>query len=292
MYAIRKSDLKSFTPNSKAVCAIQDGSTNTYLREDRAIEEFLKSIEPNYNPALEKLATGNIDQECIFSISGFVAYVNSCSPGGMRIQTNPLKAIVETTAAILDAKGAFPPPPAAFKGKTLTDLLSSGTIEVAIDPKFPQAVGIDQIVQNATALGNFTWEVLQNPFDDNPFFTSDFPIAIEKGNDPRTINRIVPLSPDLAIRIIPDLSIKIGEADPGLSNFRYQRCTIGRSDVMHINRLIVRCAEEMVFYRDDMPWVERFVANNRRYRIEPVTQKVPVPNGTLQLSTLRIVAAE
>ena len=56
MYAIRKSDLKSFTPNAQSVCRIEDGSTNLYLREDRAIEEFLRGIEPKYNPALAKLS--------------------------------------------------------------------------------------------------------------------------------------------------------------------------------------------------------------------------------------------
>ncbi len=54
MYATRKSNLESFTPNSKSVCGIKDGSTNAYLKEDRAIEEFLKMIEPKYNEALDK----------------------------------------------------------------------------------------------------------------------------------------------------------------------------------------------------------------------------------------------
>ena len=40
MYAIRKSDLKAFTPNSRVVCVVNDGSTNAYLLEDRAIEKF------------------------------------------------------------------------------------------------------------------------------------------------------------------------------------------------------------------------------------------------------------
>jgi hypothetical protein len=50
MYAIRKTDLKIFTPNSKVVCGINDGSTNAYLREDRAIEEFLKTMSQNTMP--------------------------------------------------------------------------------------------------------------------------------------------------------------------------------------------------------------------------------------------------
>src|ERR1017187_5756499 len=85
MYATRKSDLKSFTPNSKSVCGINDGSTNAYLKEDRAIEEFLKTIEPKYNEALAKLIGDKIDEQCIYTIGGVVAHVVSCSPAGMRI---------------------------------------------------------------------------------------------------------------------------------------------------------------------------------------------------------------
>ena len=66
MYATRKRDLKSFTPNSQSVCRIEDGSTNAFLKDDRMIEEFLKKIEPNYNSALANLTEKRIDPECIF----------------------------------------------------------------------------------------------------------------------------------------------------------------------------------------------------------------------------------
>lgn len=71
MYAMRKSDLKLFTPDAKSVCGIEEGSTNSYLREDRFVEEFLKRIEPRYNIALGKLVADKIDSECIFVIAGF-----------------------------------------------------------------------------------------------------------------------------------------------------------------------------------------------------------------------------
>ena len=99
VHAIRKSDLKFFTPKSKDVCRIMNGSTNAYLLKDRAIEDFLKTIEPKYNAALDKLIAGEINNTCIYTIAGFVAYVISCSPAGMRIGSEPLKGIVETTAA-------------------------------------------------------------------------------------------------------------------------------------------------------------------------------------------------
>ena len=85
MYAIRKSNLKRFTPKSQDVCRIEEGSTNAYLTEDRAVEEFLKTVEPRYNASLAKLRDNKIDQEAIASLAGFAAYIVSCSPTAMRL---------------------------------------------------------------------------------------------------------------------------------------------------------------------------------------------------------------
>jgi len=287
-YAIRKSDLKTFTPNAKGVCAINDGSTNAYLREDRAIEEFLKTIEPNYNTALDKLATGKVDTECVYTISGFVAYVASCTPAAMRIHSEPLKANLEATAALLDAQGLIPPSPPALGGKTLSELLDSNA--VTVDPKYPQALGIDTIRSRTAMFGNFEWEVLHNEADDCPFFTSDFPIALEATADPRQINRIVPLSPEMAIRIKPDIALDQRKVDFSFRHFRSRSCTISRHQLVEVNRLLVRCAEDAVFHRDDRPWVRPFVEKNRFFRVEAQTSRVPTPTGELMISTQKVVA--
>jgi hypothetical protein len=65
-----------------------------------------------------------------------------------------------------------------------------------------------------------------------------------------------------------------------------------RAEVNDINRLIVRCAEDAVFYRDDREWIESFVSKNRRFRIEPVTHKLPHGTGNLLVSTHRILARD
>lgn len=268
MYAIRKGDLKLFTPDAKSVCRTEDGSTNSYLREPRIVEEFLKRIEPRYNSALKKLRADKIDSESIFVIASFVAYVYSCSPAGMRVFSEPLKATVEDMARILESKGSLPPPPRVLGGKSLTDLLRSGDIQISIDPKYPQALGIDSILRRIITFGNFEWDVLHNPLDDGAFFTSDFPIAIERTPDARILNKIVPLAPDLAIRIRPNLSYNRKNPDHSFLGVRRAIRKLSRSEVMNINRLIVRCAETTVFFRDNYEWVSSFVKKNANYRIE------------------------
>lgn len=289
-YAIRKSDLKTFTPNAKVVCAINDGSTNAYLREDRAIEEFLKTIEPNYNTAVEKLATGKVDTESVYTISGFVAYVALCAPAAMRIHSEPLKVNLEATAALLDAQGLIPPSPSALGGKTLSELLDSNAVKFTVDPKYPQALGIDTIRSRTAMFGNFEWEVLHNEADDCPFFTSDFPIALEATADPRQINRVVPLSPNLAVRIKPNTLLDQHQVDFSFRHFMYRSYAIRRSEAIEINRLLVRAAEETVFYRDDRPWVCPFVKKNRLFRVEAQTSRIATPTGELMISTQKVVA--
>jgi len=269
MHAIRKSDLKSFTPDAQSVCRIENGSTNAYLREDRIVEEFLKGIEPKYNSALEKLTADKIDAECIYAIAGFVAYVLMCSPAAMRIKSEPLKTVVEETSRMLDSQGHLPGPPPVLGGESLTDLLNSGKVRVKINPKFPQAIGIVSILSVTTAFGNFPWDVMLNPFDDSPFFTSDFPVAIEKTKDVRVLNRIVPLAPHLAIRIRPDLMTERNLTDFSFPHFRYIIQKLSRPEVININRLIVRCTESVVFFRDDHKWIPEFVKKNSKFRIEP-----------------------
>jgi hypothetical protein len=290
IYAIRKSDLKRFRTKSQDICRIEDGSTNPFLQESRAIEEFLKDVEPRYNASLAKLRAGKFDRECIFSIAGFVAYVVTCSPAAMRIHSGPLKATLASTATILDAKGAIPKAPASLGEKSMTELLADGTVNFVVDPKYPQAIGVTSVMHHVSVFGNSPWEILQNGEADSPFFTSDYPAVIEVFDLNTPINRIVPLAPDLAIRIKPDIRLSRTEPDLTFAKFRATSRKLKRNEIIDLNRLIVQCAEDLILYRDDRAWVESFVKKNRHYRIEPVTQTLRHGTGDLLVSTQRIRA--
>ena len=128
-----------------------------------------------------------------------------------------------------------------------------------------------------------------NPFDDSPFFTSDFPVAIEKTEDVRVLNRITPLSPNLAIRIRPNLSFDRDRADFSFARFRHTVRKLSRTEVVSVNSLIVRCAESTVFFRDDYKLIPKFVKRNARFRIEPQTQRIPHGNRTLHWFTQEVI---
>jgi hypothetical protein len=169
LYAIRKSDLKRFQPRSKDICRIEDGSTNAYLTESRAIEEFLKDVEPRYNASLAKLREDKPDQESIFCVAGFVAYIINCSPAAMRIHSEPLRATLASTATLLDAQGQIPKAPEALGGKSITELLADGSVTFNVDPKYPQAIGVTAVMNHVSVFGNSPWEILHNEDANSPF---------------------------------------------------------------------------------------------------------------------------
>jgi hypothetical protein len=290
MYAIRKSDLKSFPCRSQDVCRIENGSTNAYLLNDREVEEFLRIIEPEYNASVAKLRDNNIDKECICVIAGFVAYVHCCAPAAMRMHTMPIQSVLESAAVVLDKQGLLPKATEAHDSKSVTELLADGILRFKVDPKFPQALGINTIIERLSMFGNSKWEILQNVISDSPFFTSDFPIALEATNHRGGLNWIVPLAPDIAVRIIPDINLSQTDPDLSFAMFTSSRRTPPRSEIIDLNRLIVRCAEDIVFYRDNHEWISKFVAKNRYYRIEAVTKRVPHADGFWNISKQQVVS--
>lgn len=286
MFAMRKSDLKAFKCRAQDVCRTADGSTNDYLEEPRAVERFLEDVEPKYNASVRKLREGKPDTEAIYSIAGFIAYVASCSPAALRINVAPMESILQQTAALLDARGVFDKAPDSLGNKSLTELLADGTVKFDVDPKYPQAISTSNIIQNTSVFGNGRWEVLRNDTD-SPYLTSDFPAAIEVAG-PGVMRRVVPLAPDLAVRITPDITMR-GKTDLSFPNFSASYRKAKRQDVVAVNRLIVRCAEDIVFYRDDDAWIPDFIKKNRQYCVDAVVSRIPHGNGSLQVAAQRIV---
>jgi hypothetical protein len=287
LYAIRKPDMKAFPCRTQDVCRIDEGNTNDYLTEPRIIEDFLTTIEPKYNESVQKLRANTIDADSVYVIAGFAAYVATCSPAAMRINSGPIRGMVEATASAIDRHGDVPKAPPELGGKSLSELLADGTVVIDIDGKYPQAIGITNVMGRVSGFGNFDWDILINEEASSPFFTSDYPIAIEAADDPRVLNRIVPLAPDIAIRIKPDVN-RPKRDDFSFPDFSSRRRKVGLAEIREINRLIVRSAESLVFFRNNHDWVSRFVERNRRYRIEPTIRRIPNGTGEIIWSRLEL----
>jgi Protein of unknown function (DUF4238) len=268
--------LKKFQARTKSVCRITDHNTNPFLQQPREIEEFLKNVEPKYDVSLDKIREDKIDQECIHCIAGFAAYVLTCSPAALRLNVEPISAAVGAMARAADAKGVFDKSPPSLGSKSVTEHLDEGSISPKVEPKFPQAIGINSILQHVSTFGNSPWEILRNFQPDTPFVTSDFPVALEVSEFGTSANRIVPLAPDIAIRIRPDIGLRGQAQDLKFGKFTSTRSALKRHEVVYLNRLIVQSAEELVFYSEEWWWVDPFVTKNHRHYVENVNRAIEV----------------
>ena len=107
------------------------------------------------------------------------AYVVTCSPTAMRLHSGPLKAQLEAAAAILDKQGVIPKAPEILGEKSITELLADGTVKFTVDPKYPQALGIANILHHTSVFGNSPWEAGEEG-------TLLF-IVVQPGKQPRTL---------------------------------------------------------------------------------------------------------
>lgn len=276
-YAMRKSDLKRFTPRSEDVCRSDEGSTNEYLTEPRVIEEFLKTVEGKYNTAVASFEAGAPTNGDVYVLAGFVSYLLTCSPAAMRINSGPLEGSLGVAAKLLNTQGVFPPPPPELGGKDLAELLASGKIKFDVDPKYPQAIGIANILDRVVRFGDAEWTLLVNEHEDCPFFTSDFPVGIQAFTDTSVFDRVAPLTPTLAVSIRPRDKLQTASFD--FNHFSLKRRKLKRPEAAAINRLLVRCAEDTVLFSDDQPWIAGFIEKNRHFRIETKEFDHPAAGG-------------
>lgn len=283
MSGMRRRDLHQFPCRSEDVCRAEGNSTNEWLQEPRIVEEFLRTVEPQYNRALAGFRAGAPTSDDVRVIAGFIAYVATCSPAAMRINSGPIRGSLEATANLMDAWGDLPPSPPELGGRTLSELLAEGVVNYAIDRRFTQAIGIGNILARVARFGNWEWEVLIN--DDGTFFTSDFPIAVEETDNVRIINRVVPLAADLAVRLKPDLD-RAPSRDFSFPDFTFRTRRLRHSEVRYVNQLVVRCAEELVFYRQDAEWVRRFVGRQEGFRLDSHTLQMQM--ATRQVTWTRL----
>jgi hypothetical protein len=262
MHAMRKSDGKRFSPRAEDVCRIENGNSNSYLTEPRFIEDVLKTVEPNYNRALENLRASSISGDDVYVISGYIACLHATSPTMMRANQDPTAAMVAASIEILDAQGLLPTLPENRLGiATATEAIKRDLVKVQVDPKYCQSVGISGVFRHINLIGNLTWQIIRNEYSETRFFTSDFPSTMEHDRSGKLIARIYPLAPDVAVRLILPGTRKT-YVNFDFPDFRYETLKPSRARIIELNRQIVRAAEDLVFYSDEQEWVPRFIQRN------------------------------
>lgn len=271
LLAIRKSDLSSFTPRPKDVCRTEDGSTNQYLTNNRAVEEFLKEIEPAYEPCLAKVAHGELDWKCREVFGGFLAYIQTYTPAALRMFDPTIRVMLERAAKALEDSGELEPicvPDLPdWHGKNISQLTAEGKVRFKIDLKMPQAMVTTQLLRIRQTLASSDVTVLKASGRSN-FLTSDYPSVILAHYQNKFAQRFLPISPKLGLIFHTHTSIEERK------EVRNHFVDIGERRTRNINDEIIKAAENLVFSTHRYPWLRDRVNLFKRYRFECVVDQV------------------
>lgn len=280
LYAVRKSDLKTFTPRTKDVCRTEQGSTNAFLKENRVVEEFLRTIEPAYEPCLVRTMRGTVDMESISVFAGFLAYILTYTPTALRMFDPPVRAALEKVIQNLDGSGKIEPISVPslpdWDGKTLSTLKAEGKVRLDIDLKMPQAMATAQMNRITQTLAACDVSILR-PKGSGRFLTSDFPSVILGHVDGKFAQRFLPLSPFVGLIFHTETF----DADRDESKVRFFQ--VGEARMRQLNFEIIKAAEELVFSHRKFPWLRKSVRSLAHFRTDTFVENI----GPFQLMQQR-----
>ena len=292
LHAYNKGTLKHFTPTTKNICCAQDWDTNPYFEDERAIEHYLRVVEPKWNYGVEDIQSLLEYEEVKFFMAGYIAVLAACTPSTIRTLTHATSEIIAASGNILarqmqENPERFPdvePLPSDI----FEQIMESGGLTAKVDPKHTHARTMQNLVNLQWHFYKSSWMVLKNETD-NPFLTSDFPVAYYYPNLSSAIPyRYVPISPEYAILI----NLSLHDADrkaPKEPIKEYPITDINISEIKPkfskiLNKLTIQGAEKFIISAYDQPWIMQVVKRYKDWRMDSGTVRLPYENGELIMS--------
>ncbi len=295
LYGFRKSDGGRFPCWPRDLCREWDGDLN-FARLSHCpdlLGQFRAIFEPLWKTAVDTLVLGACPQEDRFAIAGYVANLMTCTPTwrrvGVQMYNDHATAYLAFAKRMQEKHGGNPTLPV-----DAIALLERGEIKLDHDPDYIKAVITRQLLDSAWMFYHQDWAVLEN-FSPYPFVTSDNPVAIEEAADFRhPPSRFVSLNPRLGLLVratrtnLPPFDLRL----PPLGQL--SRRKIEAAEAKRLNRLVARCAENLVIssIKDDA--IATLVRNAARFRVELefVELVAPEPDAVYQGSIIRVREAQ
>ena len=292
LYGYSKSNGAQFPCWPRDVCREWDGDLNKawLMRIPDLLGQFRKMFEPLWNTAVETLVLGACPPEHRFAIAGYVANLMTCTPAwrrvGVQLYNHHATAYLTFAKRMEEKHGGNSSLP--VEGITM---LERGEIKLDHDPDYIKAVVTQQLIDSAWMIYHQDWVVLSNPTP-YPFLTSDNPVVIKEAADFRqSPERFVALAPNLGLlmRTIRTTLPPIALALPRMGEVA--RRTVDVADAKHLNRLVARCAEELVLSSTGSSRaIATLVRNAANFRVETefVEFAAPQPDTFYQGSIIRV----
>lgn len=292
LHAYDKTDLKHFTPTTKNICCAQDWDTNPYFEDDRAIDQYLRVIEPKWDHGVVDIQNLLKYEEVKYFMAGYIAVLVSCTPASIRTLTHATAEMVASSGNIIARQiqnyperfpGAKPLPPDVFE-----QLMASGGLVAKIDPKHTHARTMQNLVDLQWHFYKSPWMILDNQTD-SPFLTSDFPVAYYYPKPHSQLPyRFAPISPRYAVLIKPSLD----DADRKAPKESFGKFPSTETAIRSIrpefpkilNKITIQGAEQFVISAYDAPWIMKMVKKYQNWKMDSGTVRLPHGNGELIVS--------
>ena len=294
LHAYRKSDGAEFRCRPKDVCHEWDGDLNAaYLVHPQLLGDFRKIFEPHWNAAMGALKSCSITASDKFILSAGLANFVAATPAfrrcGVEMHNRFTEGNLRFAKKMKEKHGGLPNLPI-----DAIELLEKGEIRLDTDPDYIKAMTTRQLLEQAWAIYNQDWFVIQN-HSSHLFLTSDNPAAVlESGDIRKPMTHVLPVTPKLSVSVTcTNLKLKPFDAardlgTPPLGEIRYGR--VDAAGAKMINKLIVRCAEDVVFSSEASSGVAALVKKYARHRVVMDYVELPAdrPDSIYQGAIMRV----
>jgi hypothetical protein len=271
----------------KSLCYETEGDTNKYFANHRLLDQFLPAFENPWHDNIAKLERGHIDSKTKFELSGYIAFLRSCTPTAKRLGQQLIAGIIKPLAYKVMENNLEKDNVIAKKDKAiLKNDIKDNKIELNIDRDFAHAQHMIALVGMFYQLYCSQWRVLVNKTD-MPFITSDNPATLYFKDDNQQIGgTYVPIKPNMALLILPNFSIN-NPTYEDVKKYDNSKDISGIIKPQYVNELnihTIRCAENIVIHQKYEKWLEELVLKHRNWRTETKVSHIPIENGMITIS--------
>ena len=272
----------------KSICFETEGDTNKYFDNPRLLDEYLPLFENRWNNNISKLENGVLDQDAKYELSGYIAFLRSCSPTAKRLGQKTIADAIEPIAykigsESLDKAGYLNDEHKLSLCNAFQKREMEAEIEVARE--FAHAQGIRALLSMLYRYYCSRWKVFINKTN-IPFITSDNP-AIQYRHDihQQMPHTYVPLKPSMALLIVLDSDIARPDfEDVKRYDINDSMGVVKRSDINRFNEALVKSAERIVLHQKREDWLIQLVRQFSKWRVESVPRHLTTDSGTTTIT--------
>jgi hypothetical protein len=249
LHAYRKTDGQQLCCWPADVCREWDGDlVPTWLQEPALLGHYRKIFEPLWKVAVESPLSKSPSRQDRFAIAGYVANLMTCTPTwrrvGVQIHNDHATGYLIFSKRMQEKHGGNPNLPSDAIAS-----LQRGDIAIDHDPDYVKAQNTRQLMRHAWVIYHQDWEIVENNTA-HPFITSDNPVSIWPSLDFRVPPvRLVAITPHLALSFrataLESPPFDPAQAPRGRLTWR----STDDAGANSINKMIAKCAEELVLLR-------------------------------------------